>query len=270
MTATCRIVHYEPDPFTGLRVPLGALVWDGRLWHGVAAEHLPGPDCIGGDEHARMAALLARQIPEIGDATRSEGSLGPFVRFSESRALPSGVEDPVRWVREHLLPKRVSAGKSEGVHRGRTLPSQGYAFFRTWGVGHLVKKTFKPIQDGARWLNGRGRGLQPITHWVEGSASLMLMEPVSPGRPQLEDDLQTLATRLLAWRSVLSDPDGESRLVAYLLTGGRREQREEVREVLQDKVDLLVDTDDAAERTRFVAEIKALGGTGGAQPPLLS
>ncbi len=270
MIATCRIVHYEPDPFTGLRVPLGALVWDGRRWHGVAAEHLPVPDCLGGEEHARMAALLARQVSEVGDATRSEGSLGPFVRFAESRALPAGVEDPVQWVREHLLPRRVAAIRGEGLQRGPTLPSQGYAFFRTFGVSHLVKKTFKPTQDGVRWLEGRGRGLQPITHWVEGRSSLMLMEPVSPSRPQLEDDLQTLATRLLAWRSVLTQPSGTSRLVAYLLTGGRREQRDEVREVLQDKVDLLVDTDDAAARTRFVDEIKAVGGAGGAQPALVS
>ena len=265
MTASYRLVHYVPDPFAEAQFALGAVVSVGQDVRGAPATHLPGPDCLGGAAHARLALLLSRQLGDIDSIAQIERLFGPQVQLSRPYTLPAGVADPVTWVQAHVLPRPIAA---QTLSRGHTLPYQGYQFFETWGVQRHVRKTFRADTDGSAWLGGRGRGLQPITHWVQGPDGLLLMEPVSPLRPKLHDDLQTLATRLLAWRSVLTPPKGPpvaGRLVAYVLTGGRAFDRASVADMLGDKADLVVDTDDADARSAFLAEVQRLGEAGARQ-----
>lgn len=265
MSASFRLVHYIPDPISDERFALGAVVSVGAQVHGVASQHLPGPSCLGGASHAGLAAFLVRQLEEIMSLDEINRLFGPNVRVSQPQSLPASVSDPTAWVKEHVLRQPLAAQRAP---RGHNLPTQGFQFFTTWGVARHVRKTFRADTDGIRWLRGRGRGLQPITHWVSGADGLLLMEPVAPGRNKLQDDLQTLATRMQAWRSVLhpsAEPPVPARLVVYMLTGGPPKSRAQVCDWLGDKADLIVDTDHADARDALLAEVTRYGQTGAQQ-----
>ena len=109
MTATYRLLHYEPDPFSGMRFPIGAVVWDGRRARGIAAGRLPCAICVGGVAHARMAAMLAQELEAVDDPAISEIAFGPYVRFARACTLPEGIDDPAGWVRHHILPRVLNA-----------------------------------------------------------------------------------------------------------------------------------------------------------------
>lgn len=104
-----RIVFFEPDPFTGARWPLGAVVdhGDGRV-SAVQAGHVPGACCIGSSCEAVLARRLHARVGTITDFDQLPTPFGPYSYLGEARQLPPGVTDPLGWVASGL-PKNVEA-----------------------------------------------------------------------------------------------------------------------------------------------------------------
>jgi hypothetical protein len=100
-----RLVSFTPDPFSGGRFTIGALIGTERDASFTPAEHLPGPDCLGGtaawltlQKVLQSLASLRRLDPEPGFATQ-------LLSFSPTASVPTGCVDPKSWLRAALLPR---------------------------------------------------------------------------------------------------------------------------------------------------------------------
>lgn len=270
MIATYRLIHFTPDPFTGARFPLGAVVVDGAGAVRVAkVEHLPLA-CLGDRSLAVAVRRLHGRLDSISAANQLPSVFGPTTTLAEPAPVPSGVADPHAWVEAMLNPPRP-ASRKEPVPQGAHRASLGFRFFETWQVARYVRKTFRPDSDGGRWLDRHAAGLPVLSHWVEGRDEVLLMEPVVPTRPQFEQDVQDLAVKLCAYRYALEQAEDGHRgaLVVYLTAGGHPDQRAEAQATLAPFAHTVVDTDDAAQRTSFVERIRRVGAAGDLQPALI-
>jgi hypothetical protein len=93
-----RMVTIEPNPFSGARWPLGAVLEAG----GRVTAVVPGPCCMGRD--ARLARIIHAQLGTINHFNRLPSHFGPYITLGEPRTLPPDVE-PVEWIKRHVLPQ---------------------------------------------------------------------------------------------------------------------------------------------------------------------
>jgi hypothetical protein len=261
MTSSYRLIHFTPDPFTGARFPLGALVaaGDGAVQVAKVAQ-LPSAACLGDRNLAVSVQRLHARLDAVHSIDTLPAVFGPYTTLSERREVPAGVSDPLAWVQHMLSPERPSPDRlvtPRGAQRG----SLGYRFFETWSVARYVRKTFRPAADQGGWLGTHAAGLQQITHWAQGEDAVLLMEPVIANRPQLEHDLQEIAARFLAYRYALEKTEEGRRgeLIAYLPAGGHADQRGQARETLAAFAHRVVDTDDPVSRATFLHDIRSTG-----------
>lgn len=82
------IIHFIPDPISGARVPMGALVHEGSSFRIALADHLPGADCLGGTKTARLLNFLVDDLQNIQRAAEIYQRLGPQVLVDESNPKP--------------------------------------------------------------------------------------------------------------------------------------------------------------------------------------
>lgn len=270
MTASYRLIHFTPDPFTGARFPLGAVVADGAGGVRVAkVERLPSAACLGDRGLAIAVQRLHARLDGVRSAEALPAVFGPYATLAESTEVPAGVPDALAWVQRLLSPDAPSGDRPKNP-RGQQRGSLGYRFFETWRVAGYVRKTFHPATDAAGWLGTHAAGLQQVTHWVDGKTRALLMEPVILDRPQLAHDLQEIAARFLAYRYALENTDDgrQGELIAYLPAGGHADQRAQARETLAAFAHRVVDTLEEQARGDFLADIQRVATEGQAQRPL--
>jgi hypothetical protein len=193
MTARYRLLQYVTDPFAGTRVPFAAIVRQGGILRTTRAQHIPGPDCVGG---AGAGALL-RAVSELLDQVTSfddlPGTFGPHFTLSEPWSVPAEVVDAVDWIRSNVLPRKIAEATAE--RRGEIRSTQGYAYLERAGVARYVKKRF-----AASRLFGASH-LAPISHYVGDPArTLLLMEPLVTTHSHFDADLTKVETNLGAYR----------------------------------------------------------------------
>jgi len=269
VSASYRLVHFTPDPFTGARMPLGAVVVgrDGAV-HVAKVNHLPLA-CFG-DRGLQVAVQrLHARLDGIGNAESLPPVFGPYAALGEAVLVPDSVTDPLAWVDALLNPARSTerrVSRPRGAHRS----SLGYRFFETWGVERYVRKTFRPGTDWGGWLGRHAAGLPDLSHWVAGAVQALLMEPVVPTRTSFEADLKEVAQRIGAYRYAVEQDDHgrRGRLIAYITAGGHPDRRDEARETLAPFAHEVVDTDDASARDRFIETIGRVGAEGDGQVAL--
>jgi hypothetical protein len=257
VTATYRLIHLTPDPFTGSRVALGAVVVDERGAVRVArVGHLPGA-CLGDRSVQVLAARIHARLDTIGQADRLPMAFGPYVSLASRAAVPAGVADPVAWVTELLNPALHAGGRAAKSNRA----TLGYQVFVAGGVARWVRKTFSPLVDGPAWLAPYAQGLDTVSHWVEGPTELLLMEPLVPDRRSFEHDLHKVALRFGGYQHAIRENPRGAELVAYLTAGGGPAARQRAEEVLGKFAHRVVDTDVAAQRARLLDRIGEVGRT---------
>jgi len=260
MTTHYRFVHLVPDPFTGTRFPLGALVSNGRVVTSARAGYLPDESCIGAS--AGLARSLRDLLSTVETFDRLPTGFGPYVYLDEPRLAPaielSGV---LAWL-EALMERRVDDPASSTLGRRPKRSVLGRRFFETWRVSHWVADRFDPATSWDGWLAEEATGLEATTHWTGGKARLLLMEPVVPDRPSFEEDLKAIATRASAYEFHLQKmANGKTgSFVTYILRGGPEAARKHAIEVLQTKskvIDVSVD----GQRKHFLSDIREIGQT---------
>lgn len=266
MSAEFRIVHFLSDPFLGGRIPVAAVLRDRENnVRVIRARHMPGAECLGG---ARYAAAL-RMVLDCLDGSpafdRLPSSVGPFATMADPMPVPEGVRDPARWLGSHVLPTVASDGVAREREPGRS--NVGYRFFESWNIQDHVKKRFKLKEHWNTLFAGRHGdpssviSTGPISHWVEGSQRILLMEPLIPGRHSFRRDLQEVAKNFSAYRFHLErlQSKKEISLVTYLMRSQDRRQRDEARESLHDIAHEVVDLSEPRAEKHFVDEVRAVG-----------
>ena len=99
-----RVVHYIPDPYTGGRVPFGALLHHDSKVTFMVSPREPCKICLG----EAGAVVVGLAIRDLLKATKMDvpGSCGPQVVAADGVDVPSGVVDPFAWVVKLLAGKK--------------------------------------------------------------------------------------------------------------------------------------------------------------------
>jgi hypothetical protein len=103
MSGQYRVLQYMANPFSGLCLPVAALVLDagGRL-HVMLAPSLPSAELVG----RRTASLLVTMRPEIAaldSFERLPRGFGPQFVLTKPESIAA--DDPLRWVEDVLFPR---------------------------------------------------------------------------------------------------------------------------------------------------------------------
>lgn len=257
MIARFRIVHFVPDPYSGGRLPIAALVSvDGRVT--VARADDKWQECLPHDARSAIAVILA----ELGTGTRAgwlPPTVGPHAVLGEERSIPSGVSEPVEWVLTSIL-RTTGAGVGEEQVAERR--NAGYRFFQSENVAQFISRDFTVDQAPP----GFPRVLPKVSHYVTGSAKLLLLEPIVASASGIERTLRRVGTSFLAWQRSfeLASPRAVEILpefIAYVLPDHARVTAADVRDELRGVATSVVDVSTDVERASFVAKIREVGRT---------
>ncbi len=269
MSSRFRIVHFMPDPFSGARVPIAALVeGQDRSVRVTRAPFIPGPHCVGGRAAWTSLQMTLEDLDLADNFEVLPRSIGPFVVMDEARKVPAQVGDPVRWVTQHILPRPPIHAEDLAERPPPAIKRQvmGLTFF----TRHKVARYVQPRFDGTIVTGVRPDTAEPISQWVPGKEGLLLMEPVVAGRESFHEDLRHVSSTFLAWRKVFENHGIQKRMpsfIAYVLSG-RRGESADARAALQEARATVVDVMIPAESKWLIDSIKTVGRSGGDQGEL--
>ncbi len=108
MTACFRVLLFVPDPFNGMSWPLGAVVDTQDGLEVARSGRLPDAAALGSQRTALLARRMHRRLNEFCSFDAVPISFGPYAVLGEKRTLPEGVENPVQWIEEHVLPRATA------------------------------------------------------------------------------------------------------------------------------------------------------------------
>ncbi|MGC4063145.1 MAG: hypothetical protein QM784_00545 [Polyangiaceae bacterium] len=144
--------------------------------------------------------------------------LGPYCELSEPVALQEGVGDEffkqlvASWHSKLSVSSRLA-----GVHRA----TEGLRWLTANQVNRCVKSKFSPVTSAGAFLS-HAPTLRPVSQYVIGTRSLMLLEPLAL-RPRIEEDISTISERLGAYAAAIqaASPDNGPRveMFVYALPG---------------------------------------------------
>ncbi len=257
-TARYRLIHFVPDPFSGARVPVAAVLQaHGRLSvHEMP--HRPGPDCLGGRERVAVVHMMLEGLGRMSSFDQLPISFGPQAMLDGAREVPAGV-DAQKWLERLLLSSAPPGEKQAATSRPPQRATFGYKFFSNWGVARWVRKTFKPGVDAHGFLPGASP-IGSVSHYVEGRDEILLMEPLMPSRIQIEHDLHKVACLFGGYKAAMTDAkEDRARLIAYVLSGGDEKVRQHIGSALRPYADEVVDTTQDAKRARLIGRIREAG-----------
>lgn len=254
-----KIIHFVPNALTGARVPMGAIVEEGRSFRIARATHLPGAECLGSRQSARLLNFLVDDLQTLEHPEQIYQKLGPQIFADEARPVPEGVADAVAWVEKFVLPSPSRSPSEVSSPRRPSRYSEGKRFLESHNVGEYVRRTFNP-RDHFERVGKRLQHLDSISQWVAGDGRLLLMEPLAPRRPDWEEDLTKINTTFSAYRYHVSGGlnGHEGELIAYILPGGGEHQRREMRRTLEAATEV-VDTDSPAQLSSFIEKVRVVG-----------
>lgn len=104
MLTRYRIVHFVPDPFTGARIPIAAVVAYAGTVALALATRLPSADCLGRVSLLATMHMVLHALAAVESLDVLPIAVGPHAVLGDARYVPEGVANPVAWVTEHVLP----------------------------------------------------------------------------------------------------------------------------------------------------------------------
>jgi len=261
MTARFRIIHYLPDPISGARVPIAALVADGARLSVVRSRFTPGAACVGGVASWHNMQMILEELMEAEHFDRLPSSLGPQVVLSAQHPIPATVENPTAWVERCILPQSMNPKDAEPkVPHVPRRAAMGFQFFKTWKVARYVERNFKATDLGLS-----ENLAHKITHYVAGRSELLLMEPMV-ARGDFGQELRDVSEGILAWQR-LFELHGRGRptprFVTYIFSEGHKPAVAQARETFAKTNVEVVDIETVGERGHLLGEIKRVGETRG-------
>jgi hypothetical protein len=103
MAGQFRVLQYVANPFSGLCLPVAALVLDasGTL-HVMLAPSLPSAELVG-PRTASLLVTMQRDIAALDSFERLPRAFGPQFVLTKPAEVPS--DEPLRWVQDVLFPR---------------------------------------------------------------------------------------------------------------------------------------------------------------------
>lgn len=248
MSVKYRILHFVANPLAGTRVPVAVLAT--RPTGGmeiILAPHVPDAECLGSARASNAIRLMRPAIQRLDSFDELPTEFGPQFHLAEVAVTPM-VDDAIAWVRRVVFPE-VRRDKTTRSPRRATLGKQ---WLDHNGVGQWVKAGFVPD----------GTNLARVSHYVEGTSRLLLMEPLAPRRllDDLRADTRKISTRLHAHHDVLKRRDISADLITYLLPGPY--ETSFLREVKQDlEFARVIDCNVRTQADDFLHTIAEIHGT---------
>lgn len=265
MAAKYRLVHFVPDPFTGARIPVAALVAGGGGVSVASATHLPGAACLGNAPTFAAMQMVLEAVSAAESFDVLPVAVGPHAVLDTEREIPGDVSDPAKWVVEHVLPRAVEDHPARETRSSRR-DTQGFRFFETWHVASYVRRHFRPDQNWSDARSGTAWVLAPVSHWVGApKTGLLLMEPIVPTRTGLQRDLTDVHQRFASYRVFLDSGDvpeetrKKTKLCVYVLAGGKAQDRNSALTAFANVGATSIDTESESARQSFLGEIQAVG-----------
>ena len=260
MTAHFRIIHYLPDPTSGARIPIAALVADGKRVSVVQSRFTPGVACVGGLASWHAMQMILEELRRAEHFDRLPPTLGPQVALTPDRAIPATVDNPAAWVERFVLPQKPES-REDAVVKTPHAPRRavmGSQFFKTWKVARFVNRNFS-----AKDLGLSENLAHKITHYVAGRDELLLMEPMV-ARGDFGQELRDVSESILAWQrlfDVHGTHDRMPKFVAYVFSEGQVPPVLKARETFAKTNVEVVDVDAIGERNHLLSEIRRVGQT---------
>jgi hypothetical protein len=196
-TKAFRILHYTPDPASGARYPVAALAVSDSGVEVHLAPHVPGDACLGGPGRERFFHVLQQRLMKAKDFSRIPG-LGPYCELSDPVSLQDDTD-------ANFVSRMVAGWHSaprKFAERRVSRSVEGYRWLTANRVGKFVKKAFRPDQEDAPFFM-HAPALDAISHYVLGTHSLMLLEPLM-NCPKIDEDIHKLAQRFGAYSAANS------------------------------------------------------------------
>src|ERR1017187_6147506 len=94
MTARYRVVHFVPDPFTGARIPLAAIVAGGGGVSIASAGHVPGAVCLGRPSTYAAMQMVLESLSTVESLDVLPVAVGPHavLDVEKAKALASAFD----------------------------------------------------------------------------------------------------------------------------------------------------------------------------------
>jgi len=266
MNSTYRVVHFIPDPFSGARVPVGALVKSpGSTGIGVAKLRVALGKLVGSAREIAVIDQVVSSLFAAQDLSALPASTGPQAVLGPLLSIPKSVHDPVRWVEDFILTRQEPVARKRNERLNRQ--GAGLRFFSTYGVRKHVKEKFAPKDFWPRIPAALTQNLQPVSHWTEGANEILLMEPIVFADRGLERVQREVFARFSAYSQILSQVDLKATLLVYLVQGGDASQRRDVISGFRslDRA-ATIDLEVESERQAFIEKVRTTSIAG--QPTL--
>lgn len=269
MQSLYQVVYFAPSPVTEASFAIAALVRESKGLRVVRASRLPDEECLGGPSTAASMSMALDSLARTTELENLPIEIGQQVYLGDVEVVPPGTRHPAAWVARAVLPTRPdgpSGRNSSHPHRS----TYGMRFFEHWGLRSYVGKNFRPSLNLPQPIVELSKTIDPISHWVNGSKRLLLMEPVVPGKDGLKGDLKRIGTRFLAYKGALGERTSlgrEIQLIAYVLGGGSDDARSDALTGFGSAADSVYDTATRGRREAFVSLVREVGESG--TPPSL-
>lgn len=225
--AEYRVVHFIPNPVSGARVAVAALLRAEGGIRVLSPEHHPGAECLGSSRAVNLLRAVRPQLERMEDFGILPESLGPLFQLGHVQQVPV-TQDMEAELRRLLFPIVTRPKVQRGPQRAR----QGVNWLQRNGVSlDWIRRGFRPADVG---LESKAK---IATHFVKGNAGLLLMEPIvaaARSRSEVLSAIELATTRLRGADHVLNSAGfkNERGFVAYLLPGSSEDAADVARRAL--------------------------------------
>lgn len=255
MSTTFRIVHFVPDPISGARLPVAALMNEGGRVRLVTATSLPTTGCVGTQSAKNNMHHVLQTLARADQIDRLPLSIGPLaVLDAEPHNVPEGIADSAAWVQTNVLPHREARSPlPRSSERTTDRVELATDFLDENGVGSLVQRHV----EAREFLPALRAPVDPISQCVRGPDRVLLLEPIfAPKHAVLREQLREISGRFLAWQSLMRRASVQREFVAYVLpNGGSWEEAEDT--LQEDTGARVLDVSSAEQLNRLLQSIRS-------------
>ena len=274
MSAEFRIIRFFSDPYLGPRFPVAAVFRERDRVHFVRAERLPDAHCLGGSMYAATLAEILQTLEHSPRFDQLPIAVGPSVAMMEPDTVPSEVTNVADWLTSHILPRKTAEDAGTRHPQAPRRSALGYSYFKSRKVDAWVKHNFRANVELRDMLPPEQatitRIVDNVSHWVDGSDEVLLMEPLSLTRKSFKKDVREVARNFLAYRHFLDDVPQSRKvsLVAYILPSHHDEAREQAMDTLTPCAHRVLDLHDPPTENLFLSDIRRIGDSRKLMNPL--
>lgn len=257
--STYRIVHFVPDPFSGLRLPVAAIVESSAGVEVVRSPRKWPLACLGSRRERALLQTILQKLHAPFSIDSLPETLGPSAVLDQKMTMPDYATEPSEWVLRHVLSQRQAKKTRPPSSEGRLL--QGRAFLKRERVADLVQDKFQPATAWDGWLH-RAEALPAVSLWVEGRSEALLLEPIILQRAKYLQETNTVAVNFGAYQQAIArvaKDNRQAKLIAYIVSDEEHQELfDAVKERLDPFADEVINTSKTDQRHELVNLIETI------------